>query len=246
MDYVNQEYWDNSYEDLNIEFDSSNDPLAELISKVLKLNSPGRGDVIEFGCYPGRYLKIFGDFGLCLHGIDTTPKVTNLPSFFSSKGYCAGSFVRGDVFKYSPGQQFDIVCSFGFIEHFQNWHEVILLHLQFVKKGGLVFITVPNFKGFFQRHFHSLFDKQNLNRHNLMSMDVEGWKAVLKKNNIQYDILFQGPFGNIEFWADEEERSRLKRFVLHKLLIILNHLKRFKLSPSNSYSPYLGLIIKVK
>ncbi len=246
MDYVEQEYWDKSYEDLSLEFSNDDDALVQLISKVLKSKGPDRGDVIEFGCYPGRYLKVFGDFGLCLHGIDTTPKVTSLSAFFNSKGYCVGDFIRGDLFKYSPGKKFDIVCSFGFIEHFENWEEVVLLHLKFVKQGGLIFITVPNFRGFFQQQFHGFFDKENLNRHNLKAMDVKQWNAVLKKNNIQYDILFEGPFGNIEFWVDEEKRSRLKRFVLSKSLIILNHLRKLKLPPSTSYSPYLGLIIKLK
>jgi SAM-dependent methyltransferase len=245
MDYVNQEYWDKAYEDLDIEF-SDDDALVQLIKNVLILTNSVKGDVIEFGCYPGRYLKVFGDFGLCLNGIDTTPKVSNLPAYFNSKHYCTGSFIRGDIFKYSPGKKFDIVCSFGFVEHFKNWQEVVLLHLQFVKKGGLVFITVPNFKGFFQKYFHIFFDKENLNRHNLQAMVVEEWMHLLNKNNIQYNILFHGPFGEIEFWADEEKRSRLKRYMLNKALSFLNSLKRLKLSPSKSYSPYLGLVIKIK
>ncbi len=210
------------------------------------MNSPGKGDVVEFGCYPGRYLKVFGDFGHCLNGIDTTPKVTRLPAFFNSKGYCIGDFIRGDVFKYTPGQKFDIVCSFGFIEHFAKWEEVVLLHLKFVKQGGLIFITVPNFRGFFQRYFHQFFDKENLHRHNLKAMDVKQWNAVLQKNNIDYDILFQGPFGAIEFWVDEEKRSKLKRYAINKILVFLNLFKTLKLAPSKSYSPYLGLIIKLQ
>ncbi|MBA4139223.1 MAG: methyltransferase domain-containing protein [Segetibacter sp.] len=245
MDYVEQEYWDKSYEDLSLEFSNDDDPLVTLISKVLKSNS-GKGDVIEFGCYPGKYLKVFGDFGLCLNGIDTTEKVTRLPAFFNSKGYCVGDFIRGDLFKYTPGRKFDIVCSFGFIEHFTNWQDVVLLHLKFVKQGGLIFITVPNFRGFFQRYFHQFFDKENLHRHNLKAMDVKQWNAVLQKNNIDYDILFQGPFGAIEFWVDEEKRSKLKRYAINKILVFLNLFKTLKLAPSKSYSPYLGLIIKLQ
>jgi len=246
MDYVKQEYWDNSYEDLNIDSFADNDPLVELISKVLKSIAPVEGDVMELGCYPGRYLKVFGDFGCRLNGIDTTPKVTGLKSFFISKGYSTGNFLQGDVTKYSSDKKYDIVCSFGFIEHFENWEEVILLHSKFVKQGGLIFITVPNFKGFFQRKFHLLFDKENLGRHNLKAMSVEDWITLLEKNNIQYEILFEGPFGEIEFWVDEEKRSRLKRFILNRALRFLNSLKHLKLSPSKSYSPYLGLVIKVK
>jgi L-malate glycosyltransferase len=246
MDYVNQEYWDKSYEHLDLEFSDENEPLVKLIKDVLITTNTGKGNVIELGCYPGRYLKVFGDFGLCLNGIDTTPKVANLLEYFSSKNFCVDSFINGDVFKYEPRRQFDVVCSFGFLEHFKNWQEVILLHLKFVKKGGLIFITVPNFRGFFQKHFHSFFDRENLNRHNLEAMQVDEWKAVLKKNNIEYEILFEGPFGDIEFWADEEKRNQLKRFALNKTLAFLNSLKRLKLSPSKSYSPYLGLVIKVK
>ncbi len=32
MDYVEQEYWDKSYEDLSLEFSNDDDPLVQLIS----------------------------------------------------------------------------------------------------------------------------------------------------------------------------------------------------------------------
>ena len=218
-----------------------------LIKQVLREQQINKGDVIEIGCYPGRYLRVFGDAGMCLHGIDTTPKVeTELKAVYQNHGYCVGDFIRGDIFKYSSIKNITIACSFGFIEHFENFEEVVLLHTKFVSKGGLVIITVPNFSGFFQKYFHYFFDKENLDRHNLKAMNVDRWIAALNKNNIQYELIFKGAFGELEFWFDEETRSRLKRFIMDNFLRVVKLVKRFKIRTSKLYSPYYGLVIKLK
>lgn len=246
MDYVSQAYWDDAYSDMSLDFDNETDPIVQLISSVIKHENSSDKTVIELGCYPGRYLKVFGDHGYCLSGIDTTPKVAKeLPTYLQSKGYCVNELINEDVFNYKPDKYYDVVCSFGFIEHFTIWQSVVLKHHSMVQKDGLIIITVPNFSGFFQRTFHYLFDRKNLDRHNLKAMQVEDWIAVFDREKIRYKVLFKGAFGPIEFWVDEEERSWFKRFFLHRLLKFLNSLSKFNWKPSKHYSPYLGLVIKL-
>jgi hypothetical protein len=42
-----------------------------------------------------------------------------------------------------PGPSFDLVCSFGLIEHFRHKHAVIDIHKTFVHSRGFVVIIVP-------------------------------------------------------------------------------------------------------
>jgi 2-polyprenyl-3-methyl-5-hydroxy-6-metoxy-1,4-benzoquinol methylase len=60
---------------------------------------------------------------------------------------------------------------FGLIEHFNDTKFIIGEHLKFLKPGGTLFITLPNFKsvnGWVQRSF----DKENYDKHNINSMDL--------------------------------------------------------------------------
>jgi 2-polyprenyl-3-methyl-5-hydroxy-6-metoxy-1,4-benzoquinol methylase len=65
-----------------------------------------------------------------------------------------------------------MVLSFGLIEHFNDTKTIIETHLQFLKPGGVLFITLPNFKGvngWVQRNF----DRGNYDKHNIDSMNPE-------------------------------------------------------------------------
>lgn len=59
----------------------------------------------------------------------------------------------------------DVVSSFGFIEHFTNWREVLAKHAEPVADDGHLIIEAPNFTGAFQRWLHVNFDKANSARH---------------------------------------------------------------------------------
>ncbi len=53
----------------------------------------------------------------------------------------------GDVFDRGLiERQFDVVVSFGFIEHFDDPEPAIRRHVELCKPGGVVFITVPNYR----------------------------------------------------------------------------------------------------
>lgn len=243
MDFVSQQYWDNSYRNLNLDIDISNDPIVDLLNRVLTTTQ--EKTVLEIGCFPGRYLRVFGELGYELNGVDTTPKTTtDLPVFFKSKGYKIGHLSCESIFDYQPTKKFDVVCSFGFIEHFDNWQQIIDVHLSHLKPGGILIITVPNFSGFFQHIFHLLFDLENLRRHNLRAMNVEKWMRYLKSKNPNFKVLFSGSFGEIDFWVDKDVlgkwRSRFKR----KWNLITELIKKKQMRSSNLYSPYKGIILK--
>ncbi|MDB5131639.1 MAG: tam 3 [Mucilaginibacter sp.] len=80
--------------------------------------------------------------------------------------------IEADLFTYKPGKFYDMVLSFGLIEHFNDTKSIIETHLQFLKPGGVLFITLPNFKGvngWVQRKF----DRDNYDKHNISSMDTQ-------------------------------------------------------------------------
>src|ERR1035437_8913379 len=60
--------------------------------------------------------------------------------------------IKGDIFdknileKYK--EYFDVVYSYGFIEHIIPPEEAVAVHLQILKRGGIFFMQIPRLKGF--------------------------------------------------------------------------------------------------
>lgn len=237
---VDQSYWDDSYESVKPQIVPADDQLRLWLEKHLPAGK--NSTCMEIGCYPARYLSVLGELGYTLNGIDLTPGVTSLGDYLKSK-YTTGEFIHANFLTYPFDGQYDVVCSFGFIEHFSNWEEVLLKHASLVKPNGLLVIETPNFAGWFQRQIHSIFDSENLKRHNLKSMNPELWSELLSANN--FEIIRSEYFGKFEFWSDTKERN-----ALHKLGIrILGYMTPIlrKVTPGRrSISPYCGLIARRK
>jgi|GEM_PF-323092 len=237
---AHQSYWDKGYENYNFQPVLKDDMLIKWLKKYL---SSGKGKYVEIGCFPGRYLTFFGKLGYQLNGIDLTPKVEkDLPDWLKESGYEVGKFVKADFLTYNFVEKFDIVSSFGFIEHFHNWQDVLKKHAELVKEGGYIVVTAPNFYGLLQRLLHITLDKENYNRHNINSMRPDLWAEILKKEG--FEIINQSYFGKFDFWVDIQKRNLLQKIILG---CILSSIRTFrKLLPENKklYSPYCGVIAR--
>jgi SAM-dependent methyltransferase len=80
--------------------------------------------------------------------------------------------IEGDLSKYEPKEQYDLVLSCGLIEHFNDTKDIIARHLPFLKPGGTLLITLPNFtgvNGWVQRKY----DMSNYEKHNISSMNPQ-------------------------------------------------------------------------
>jgi L-malate glycosyltransferase len=235
---IDQSYWDASYQRIKLVRAEKDDPVRQWVETFLPRST---GSCIEIGCFPGRYLSIFGELGYTLSGIDLTPRVlTDLPEWLRSQGFRTGNFIQRDFFETNLVERFDIVCSFGFIEHFVNYDSVIIRHMQLVKEGGYLVITCPNFSGWLQKALHRLLDKKNVDRHYLPAMNPDKWTDPVQRNG--FNILRCGHFGGFDFWVDIQPRNRLQ---LEVIRLIENNKKILRLllkKNAAAYSPYCGLI----
>jgi hypothetical protein len=176
-----------------------------------------------------------------LHGIDLTERIDiDLKDWLTKNGFKTGDFTRQDFFKFESSKRYNVICSFGFIEHFSNWEYIIRKKDLLLEKNGYMIITTPNFRGGIQRILHILLDIENYRRHNIKSMYPEKWFDALKKEN--YEVLFKGYFGEFDFWVDNQKRNILQKILIHLILKIKNKLQW--LPNTGLYSPYCGLIVK--
>jgi len=238
MDFVSQQHWDKSYQDFN--YHIAKDDITNWIDKYEHLFSE-KGSLFEFGCYPGRYLSYLGKKGWIVNGLDLTPGIEGrFVNWLHKEGIKSGIIKKMNAVEYASfsNDKYDMVCSFGFIEHFTNFTHMIELHDRLLKPGGWLLITTPNFKGSIQKLLHQNLNKENLKIHYLPSMQPSLWKGKLKE--IGYTVYYSGYFGGFEFWYDKEDRNSFQKFALKLIRKITPLLK--KLPDSSSYSPYCGII----
>jgi SAM-dependent methyltransferase len=87
--------------------------------------------------------------------------------------------LTGDFFAIKGDPRFDLVMSFGFIEHFDDPNSVIDRHLDWVKPGGKLVLGVPNFNGIY-RPIQQILDPSLLDKHNLSIMNLDYFRGLEK------------------------------------------------------------------
>lgn len=138
-----------------------------------------RGEVLEIGCAPGRWLAFLAtELGLRPSGIEYSKTgMEATKRNLSMLGIACGEIWSGDFFQIPPRRTFDVVLSLGFIEHFDDVSPVIDRHLRWLKPGGLLVLGVPNFLGVY-RVIQDVLDPSLLEKHNLQIMTPEFFRAL--------------------------------------------------------------------
>lgn len=184
---------------------------------------------IEIGAYPGAIITgMAKKYGYKPTALDYVEETTQINDFYDLNGI-SGEVVKADFFDYAKlrenKEKFDIVSSFGFIEHFTNYEEVIKLHLELLKPGGYLVITVPNL-GLVQLGLRRLlYNQQKLDEildiHNLEAMDLRNLLHALTKyedENSELEIKFANYTRNMSIWFTMDPKTtRPDREWIYKL-----------------------------
>lgn len=200
---------------------------------------------IELGGFPGYYavfLKKYAHLNVTLLDYFIHPPITEALLATNGLEPDAISIIEADLFNYSPLEKFDLVLSCGLIEHFEDTEDIIKKHIAFLKPGGTLFITLPNFKalnGWFQKKF----DKHNFDKHNLKAMNPQLLKLICENQGL---IVRQSRyFGKFSIWLENEAEKPMPVRVLKKIAWTVGKIIS-KIIPieSKSFSPYIILEAK--
>ena len=240
---TSKEFWSDSYEDDEFRYSEHRVEFRELFEKYL----PRGGSCFEVGCYPGKFLIYLGKrFNYTVNGIDWMPRTKELLQR-RLEGYNikVGTLVQNDFLEYHTDERYDVVCSFGFIEHFLDIERVIARHVELLKPGGFLIISSPNLKKA-QYLLHRWLDEGGLSGHNLEAMDFGVWTRALNKNGMR--ILHQNYYGTFGFWAkksrDKSSRGILRNFVVYAMDYSSLAVNRLIRRPSSAFSPHMISISK--
>jgi SAM-dependent methyltransferase len=239
-EFISQHQWDEGYRHEVLEVA----PRGDLVREWLEGWVPsGAGACLELGCFPGRYLAVLGELGYELHGIDLTSRVeSDLPTWLKGRGYKIGKFLRADVFHCEYSGDYQVVCSFGLIEHFANWAKLIEVHARLVRPGGLLVISTPNFRGWVQRWLHRWVDGRNLAEHNLAAMVPHEWARCVAP--LGFEVLTHGYFGRVDFWVKDDPARPLLHRVVARGAKRSVPLLRFLPDGVAAYAPFCGMVAR--
>jgi SAM-dependent methyltransferase len=197
---------------------------------------------IELGGFPGYYavfLKKYFNLDVTLLDYFVHQPITD--DLLTTNGLKSSDIhiVETDLFNFKPEQQYDLVLSCGLIEHFNDTADIIKRHIAFVKPGGTLFITLPNFRalnGWFQKEF----DRENYDKHNISCMDPAFLAAICDQAGLK--VIQSRYFGNFSLWLEDEKQKPAAVRLLKKTLWIGGKILT-KLIPFNSkqLSPYIIL-----
>jgi len=177
--FADKTYWDNHWYKNDFHVLDNKHPIKKWI--IDNINETDIGNCIEVGCYPGKFLALFGEMGYSINGIDICNRITDMNHWFISKKYKIGEINNCDFLKYKIIKNFDLVCSFGFIEHFDNWEKLIDKHIAMTKKGGKCIIEIPNLNSIFYKILYKTFEPDVLKGHNLAMMSLNKIRSHFEK-----------------------------------------------------------------
>lgn len=199
--------------------------------------------IIEIGGYPGRYLAYLSNkYNLtptCLDFNTDKEKIVETFKSFDLKEY---DIIQTDFLKHQPEKKYDIVISNGFIEHFNNFNEVLDKHYEYLRPGGTMLIMIPNMK-YYIRFYKFLVDFRNLKIHNLECMDIRVFKNFAKRKKLK-ELTIEY-FGGFPFTVHQKLNIFQKIiFKTHRLTIKYFLDSIFKRYPSKFYSSSIIALYK--
>ena len=227
---TDQAYWDAYW--ANYRFDKI--PGKVVFGKFMPQLSRGKS-FIEIGGFPGVFAAWFYrhgipdvtvlDFHMNLDIVRNFEKINGLPE---NSIRC----IHTDFFAFSSQKKYDVVFSSGFIEHFEDTKDVIKRHVDLLSENGQLLILIPNFlglNGMIQRRL----DKENLEAHNLKSMEIPYLKETMRSFNLR-DVRVEY-IGKPMVWLEPKPGNKSKQ----KWVKIVSYAIKLIPVKSRTFSPFI-------
>lgn len=203
--YTDKKFW-NEYFDKHARGPSvvNNSPFSDIFDKYL-ISNPAK-TVLEIGCADSNFLCYLAKkFSYQAYGIDYSDAVTRTAELFKFNNLPEPTLHKTDLFSWQFDRKYDLVCSFGFIEHFDDLNKVIAKHSELVAPEGKLIITLPHF-AHGQYFLHWLIDRDNLKKHNTKIMNLKSIRKAVEASGCKIEYLSH--YKTFGFWTENNKMSR--------------------------------------
>ncbi len=184
---VEKAFWEDEFHS-RVELPARPDPgfaFERCLARDLARYAPAGPEtsVLEVGCAPARWLVFYAErFGASVAGIEYGAKAAELSRANLRAAGIEGAIEHADFFAAEP-RPYDLVLSFGFIEHFDDLDRAFARHLDFLAPGGRLVIGVPNFRGL-NGLLQRLADPAYLRLHNVAAMEPALYRRLAAHHDL--------------------------------------------------------------
>lgn len=242
---TDREYWSDKHSAAFTPWTVNGMLFSSILEQYLPVNE--HYTCAEIGAYPGTNLCYLAKrFNYKPIAVEFSDYADNIESLFKFNGIANYEVINEDFFKVT-GKQYDVVTSFGFIEHFNNYPEAIKKHFDLLKPGGYLVISVPRFDGFQGALFELAFESNVFNdmiaAHNLKITDINELKHTVSQFT---DSILYCDYANDGILYYDWNHPKLKddkRWLIHFINKISGTLGR-SLPADQFFSPYILLIAR--
>lgn len=206
--YTDKKFWDRYFQGQSIR-PLEHTPFSDIFVKYLTPD-PAK-HAFEIGCAGGNYLAyLVKTFGYKASGIDFSDEIERTKKLFDLHNLPKPILYKEDFFSFHAPHPYDVVCSFGFIEHFEDPADVVQRHAELVSPGGILVITMPNFRHG-QYLLHWLIDRDNLKKHNTRIMDLQALRESFK--GLPFSIKHLSYYKTFGFWTERRDLKFWERVI---------------------------------
>ena len=171
--------------------------------------------------------------------MDFNPDAETVHHTFKTMGVQNGYYIEADFLEIKAEEKYDLVISNGFIEHFDNYEEVMDKHANFLKPGGAILLMIPN-KRYLRKWYGYLLDYANLKAHNLSSMSLRTFNDFADRKSLNMEYLnYQGGFA----YKVHQPLNVLQRMLYHPIRYLSLKLRPFLSKHPSKY--WSGTIIAI-
>ncbi len=159
--------------------------------------------IVEIGSGDGKLVKKIADmFGYKPYGIEYAKEGAKQGKKNGVDTIVADAFSPAILRKYR--HYFDIVFSYGFIEHIYPTEKAMKLHVDLAKPGGIVVIQIPRFRGFNYWKVR-LFRPDLLPVHNLTIMNEDILRSLCEREGLE--TIYCKNYGTLKLRLPLEKRN---------------------------------------
>lgn len=244
-EYTDKEFWNNYWKNENRDKDDGF-YFDKIISKTIDFNITNT--YLEVGGAPGSIMKhIQEKYGLDVSTIDFSDKSIT-ENYLHDAGVKNYHIYEEDFSKFdvrSLHQKYDIVASWGFIEHFSRKMSSLFIKKQkyLVEKEGYLIVELPNIRRLMWL-IYFIFNRDLIKIHNLKIMDIKWLRNEVLRGG-KFSMLYSGYY----FAMNPENEF----FMHHKVLEgfckrLVDRFQEAKMPETmkSFFYPYIILIAKKK
>ena len=188
-----------------------------LCDTIIKKNIPyyngpekGKKRICEIGSGDGKLLKKVADLvNFAPYGIEYSKEGARQAAKRGIKTIIGDAFDKKNQKKYK--NYFDLVFSYGFVEHIIPTEKAINLHMNYVKPGGYFIVQIPRFKKFNYLRVR-FFMPELIPAHNLTIMDQEVLEKLCRMKNVEK--VYCGNYGTYKLRLPMVDKKNTKYYLL--------------------------------